>query len=301
MATQSVKLKPPGSIAARRSRTAWLLLAPTIIVILLVAAYPLFRTLYLSMTDATYSNWGQENWVGFENYAELFQSETWYTSIRNTLVFAGFSVVIEFLLGLGIAMILNSQFKARGLMRAAILIPWAIPTVVSAQMWSWMYNDVIGVVNDIMLRLNLIAQPVGWLADTNLALPALIAVDVWKTTPFVSLLLLAALQTIPGDIYEAAKVDGASPLRQFFRLTLPLLAPGILVTLIFRTLDALRVFDVIQVMKGADISTISMSVYNRQAIYEGNLGFGSSISIMIFCIITVVTVIYVTVSKVKFD
>ena len=301
MATQAPTADAAGSLAARRARTAWLLLTPTIIVILLVAVYPLYRTIYFSFTNATYTNLGTEQFVGFDNYATLFQSSTWFTSIRNTLVFAVASVIFEFLLGLAVALILNSQFRARGLMRAAILIPWAIPTVVSSQMWAWMYNDVIGVVNDIFLKLGVIQKPVGWLADASLALPAIIAVDVWKTTPFVALLLLAALQTIPGDIYEAAKVDGASPIRQFFRITLPLLTPGILVTLIFRTLDALRVFDVIQVMKGTDLSTISMSVYNRQELLFGKLGFGSSISVMIFVIISVFTVIYMTTSRVKFE
>jgi trehalose/maltose transport system permease protein len=290
------------ALSRSRARTAWVLLAPTIIVTLLVAAYPLYRTIYFSLTDASYLRPNQEQFIGFNNYIALFADQTWWTSVKNTLVFGVSSVLLEFVLGLMVALILHSQFRGRGMVRAAILIPWAIPTVVSSQMWAWMYNDVIGVINDIFLRLGIIAKPVGWLADPALALPAIIAVDVWKTTPFVALLLLAALQTIPSDIYEAAKVDGASPVRQFFSLTLPLLVPSILVTLIFRTLDSLRVFDVIQVMKAADISTISMSVYNRQQLVDFNkLGYGSSISIMIFLVIGVFTVIYITSSRVKFD
>jgi trehalose/maltose transport system permease protein len=291
-----------GSLATRRARTAWLLLTPTIIVILLVAVYPLFRTIYYSFTDANYLRLGGEQFVGLENYRTLFGDSSWWASVRNTAIFSVVGVLCEVVLGLFIAMVINSNFPGRGLMRTAILIPWAIPTVVSSQMWSWMYNDVIGVINDILQRLHIIAGPIGWLGNTATALPAIIAVDVWKTTPFMALLILAGLQTIPGDIYEAARVDGASAVRQFFRITLPLLVPSMLVALIFRTLDALRVFDIIYVMKGTDLSTISMSVYNRQQLVDFNkLGFGSSVSVVIFLIISVFTVIYITSSRVKFD
>ncbi len=291
-----------GSLATRRARTAWMLLTPTIIVILLVAVYPLFRTIYYSFTDANYLRLGGEQFVGLENYRTLFSDSSWWASVRNTAIFSVVGVLCEVVLGLFIAMVINSNFPGRGLMRTAILIPWAIPTVVSSQMWSWMYNDVIGVINDILQRLHIIAGPIGWLGNTATALPAIIAVDVWKTTPFMALLILAGLQTIPGDIYEAARVDGASAVRQFFRITLPLLVPSMLVALIFRTLDALRVFDIIYVMKGTDLSTISMSVYNRQQLVDFNkLGFGSSVSVVIFLIISVFTVIYITSSRVKFD
>jgi trehalose/maltose transport system permease protein len=302
MATRPAALPNVGSLATRRARTAWLLLTPTIIVILLVAVYPLFRTIYYSFTDANYLRLGGEQFVGFENYRTLFSDSSWWTSVRNTAIFSVAGVVCELVLGLFIAMVINSNFPGRGLMRTAILIPWAIPTVVSSQMWSWMYNDVIGVINDILQRLHIIAGPIGWLGNTATALPAIIAVDVWKTTPFMALLILAGLQTIPTDIYEAARVDGASAIRQFFRITLPLLVPSMLVALIFRTLDALRVFDIIYVMKGTDLSTISMSVYNRQQLVDFNkLGFGSSVSVVIFLIISVFTVIYITSSRVKFD
>ncbi len=302
MATRPAALPNVGSLATRRARTAWLLLTPTIIVILLVAVYPLFRTIYYSFTDANYLRLGGEQFVGFENYRTLFSDSSWWTSVRNTAIFSVAGVVCELVLGLFIAMVINSNFPGRGLMRTAILIPWAIPTVVSSQMWSWMYNDVIGVINDMLQRLHIIAGPIGWLGNTATALPAIIAVDVWKTTPFMALLILAGLQTIPTDIYEAARVDGASAIRQFFRITLPLLVPSMLVALIFRTLDALRVFDIIYVMKGTDLSTISMSVYNRQQLVDFNkLGFGSSVSVVIFLIISVFTVIYITSSRVKFD
>jgi trehalose/maltose transport system permease protein len=290
------------SIEQTRARTAWMLLAPTLIVIFLVAAFPLGQTIYFSLTDASYLRPGEQKFIGFDNYVRLFSAPEWWKSVQNTMVFSFVSVILEFILGMAVALIINSQFRGRGLVRAAILVPWAIPTVVSSQMWKWMYNDVLGVVNDIGLRLGLLSERIAVLGLTSTMLPALIAVDVWKTTPFVALLLLAGLQTIPSDIYEAAKVDGASAVRQFFSITIPLMIPTILVTLIFRTLDALRVFDVIYVMKGNDPNTASMSVYNRQQLIEfNNLGYGSSISVTIFMIIAIFTVIYLTTSKVRFD
>ena len=296
------RVRRRAGIESSRARTAWLMIIPTLLVVALVAGYPLFRTIQLSFTDANFATLGSDRAVGFANYTSLFQDEVWWTAVRNTLIFTGGSVSIEFLLGLLVAMVINSQFPGRGLMRAAILVPWAIPTVVSAQMWRWMYNDVFGVVNDLALRVGLIAAPVAWVASPETALGSIIAVDVWKTTPFVALLLLAGLQTIPSDIYEAARVDGASPVRQFFRLTLPLLTPAILVTLVFRTLDSLRVFDVIYVMRGTDQSSISMAVYNRQQLIDfGLFGYGSAISVLIFLVILVFTVIYVTSLRVRFD
>lgn len=300
--TQVVPRRRRAGIESSRARIAWLMILPTLLVVALVAGYPLFRTIQMSFTNTNLAQPGMERGIGFANYQFLFQDATWWLSVRNTLIFTFGSVAIEFVLGLGVAMVINSQFPGRGIMRAAILVPWAIPTVVSAQMWRWMYNDVFGVINDLFLRVGLIAAPIAWVANPSTALGSIIAVDVWKTTPFVALLLLAGLQTIPSDIYEAARVDGASAWRQFWRLTLPLLTPAILVTLVFRTLDALRVFDVIYVMRGTDQSSISMAVYNRQQLIDfGAFGYGSAISVMIFLVILVFTIMYVTSLRVRFD
>ncbi|HEX2863227.1 MAG TPA: sugar ABC transporter permease [Deinococcales bacterium] len=290
------------SLEATQARTAWWLVLPSLIVVVLVAGYPLVRTIALSFTDASFFNPGVENGVGFANYTRLFSDQIWWRSVQNTVVFTFFSVAIEFVLGLFVAMVINSNFKGRGLVRTAMLVPWAIPTVISAQMWKWMFNDVIGVINDLFIRAHIISHSIGWLANPSTTMPSIIAVDIWKTTPFVALLLLAGLQTIPADIYEAARVDGASAFTQFWRLTLPLLRPAILVTLVFRTLDALRVFDVIYVMTGTTQNTASMAVYDRQQLIDfGGLGFGSAASVIIFLIIAVFTVGYVTSLRVRFD
>ncbi len=214
-------------------------------------------------------------------------------AIGNTLRFTFVSVLLELLLGLLIAQVVNSNFPGRGLMRTAMLVPWAIPTVVSARLWDTMLRDnPSGIINKIALDLGILDQSKAWLADQALMMPAIIAVDVWKTAPFMALLILAGLQTIPSDLYEAAAVDGAGKVRQFFSITLPLLRPTIAVALVFRTLDALRAFDVFQVLVGDQIH--SMATYNHeQLIQNQNGGYASAIGVVIFVMILIFTVIYV--------
>ena len=215
-----------------------------------------------------------------------------------TVKFTVITVSIELVLGLIIALVVNSGFRGRGVMRAVMLVPWAIPTVVAAQMWKWMYDDVFGVVNDSLVRLHVIDRPVAWISEEPLA--AVAAVDIWKTTPFVALLLLAGLQVIPHELYEAADVDGTSKWHQFWRITLPLLVPAILVTLIFRTLDALRVFDVFYVFFGSRVDTQTMAIYNQNTIVAfGDVGYGAAISVAIFLIIGLFVVIYTTFMRVQ--
>lgn len=196
-----------------------------------------------------------------------------------------------------IALVVNSQFKGRAFLRTAMLVPWAIPTVVSAQMWSYMYNDSFGLIGRGLLG----GQAL--LADPDKAIWALIAVDVWKTTSFMALLILAGLQSLPSDMYEAADMDGASKWTQFWRMTLPLLRPALLVALVFRSLDALRVFDVMYVMLGANnAASTSMTGYARLQLIDNQLlGMGSAVAVAIFLIIMVIVVIYVTAFRVRFD
>ena len=203
------------------------------------------------------------------------------------------SVSLELLLGLGIAVVVNSKFPGRSLMRTAMLVPWAIPTAVSSQMWNWMYHDVFGVVNDFFFRVvPLLPEKIAWTASSSTAIWALIAVDVWKTTPFMALLLLAGLQLISADVYEAASVDGATGWRQFVTITLPLLRPAIVVALIFRTLDALRVFELFWIMTK---NTDTMSTLNRKNLVDfQKLGYGSTISVAIFFVIAIFVILYVT-------
>ena len=293
---------------ARRARTALWLLLPTLAAIALVGGYPLLRTIYLSFTDANLGS-GESHWVGLENYwyvnedgvnVGLLADPAWWNAVWNTVLLTITSVSMETLLGLGFALVINSKIKGRGLLRTAILVPWAIPTVVSAQMWSWMYQDSLGIVSSWGRSLGLLKVGQSLVANPNTALWALVAVDVWKTTPFMALLLLAGLQTIPPDLYEAARVDGATRLQQLRRITLPLLAPALLVAMIFRTLDALRIFDMPYVVKGNAPETMTMSIYARQQMLDNaQFGMGSSVSVLIFMVVMMFTVAYMTLSYVK--
>ncbi len=220
-------------------------------------------------------------------------------AISTTIVFTVISVALELLIGLFMAMVVNSKFVGRGAMRAVMLIPWAIPTVISARLWELMLKDTsAGIFNKILLDLNMIASPQAWLSDPTLQIPTAILVDVWKTAPFMALLLLAGLQTIPKDLYEAASVDGASPVRRFFSITLPLLRPAIAIALIFRTLDALRVFDLFNVLFGRQ--QLSMATYNYETLVSNQLdGYASAISVIIFIFISIFAFAYVRVLKVE--
>lgn len=294
---QSVAAKDTLSESAKRAeRTAWLFLLPTLIIVAAVAGYPLFNTIYVTFFDARLGSSREWEYIGIENYITLLSNENWWAAVGNTIKFTVASVAFELVLGLGIAVVVNSKFPGRGLMRTAMLVPWAIPTAVSSQMWKWMYHDVFGVINDFFTRVvPLLPQKIAWVANTDTAIWALVAVDVWKTTPFMALLLLAGLQLIPGDVYEAASVDGATGWRQFTSITLPMLRPAIVVALIFRTLDALRVFDLIWIMTSGAFGTESMATFNqRQLIQFQKLGYGSTVSVAIFVVIGLFVVLYVT-------
>ena len=283
----------------RQTRLAWLLLLPALAVVVFVAIYPLGRTVYQSFTDQEFlAGITPTKWVGLDNYHQLIHDTIFRDTVVLTIKFTAITVSLEFLLGLTIALVVNSHFKGRGIMRAIMLVPWAIPTVVAAKMWLWMLDDTYGVINDLFVRTHLISHNQSWIVQHPLV--AVSAVDIWKTAPFVALLLLAGMQVIPNDLYEAASVDGANQLQQFWRITLPLLRPAILVALIFRTLDALRVFDVFQVFFGYRLGSQSMAVYNQSVItQDGHVGYGSAVSVAIFLIISLFVVIYVTVVRVS--
>jgi len=312
-ATDRAFRPPPAAAAAPRSargsaltrqrrRAAYLFLLPMVVILALVAGWPLLRTIYFSFTDATLYDLEYHEFIGLLNFYYLAIDVNWWRAVWNTVFFALCSVTLETVLGMIIALTLNAHIPGRGLLRAAMLIPWAIPTVVSAQMWGWMFHDLYGVINEIFLNLGLIDKPYAWLANPDLAMSAVIAVDVWKTTPFMALLILAALQLLPGEVYEAAKVDGISPIKVFFKVTLPLIKPALMVAIIFRTLDALRIFDLMYVLTGNSRTTASMSVYARQQLVDfQDVGYGSAASTFLFLIIAVFTVIYITAGRVSFD
>lgn len=298
MATQVARKRQTLSAAAKRQeRLAYLLLLPTILVVIGVALYPLANTIYATFFDARLGSSRAWEFVGLKNYRVLLTDPRWWEAVWNTARFTVASVFFELVLGLGIALVVNSKFPGRGLMRTAMLVPWAIPTAISSQMWKWMYHDVFGVINDFFVNVvPILDRKIAWIANANTALWALVAVDIWKTTPFMALLLLAGLQLIPADIYEAASVDGATGFRQFTTITLPLMRSSIVVALIFRTLDSLRVFDLVWIMTSGAFGTESMATMNqRNLIQFQKLGYGSTISVAIFLVLAVFVVFYVTV------
>src|ERR687884_990743 len=301
-----VKRRRRSKLQRRQTTLAWILLLPALAVVAFVAFYPLGKTVYYSFTDQQFlAGLQPTKWLGLDNYFGkngIIHDTEFKNSIVETLKFTVITVSFEFVLGLIVALVVNSSFKGRGVMRAVMLVPWAIPTVVAAKMWQWMLDDTYGVVNDLGIRLHILSHSHAWIADPSTQLASVSAVDIWKTTPFVALLLLAGLQVIPNDLYEAAAVDGANKLQQFFRITLPLLMPAIMVTLIFRTLDALRVFDVFYVFFGSRPDTQTMAIYDQSTIVgDGYVGYGAAVSVAIFLIIALFVVIYVTFMRVTGD
>lgn len=285
--------RPSASLAARRVRQAWWLLLPALLALAGVAGWPLGRTVWFSLTDAHLARLAQWRFIGLENYLGeygVLRDGDWWHSVLNTLVFALLSVGLETVLGLAVALLLNHPSRLRTLLRAAMLVPWAIPTVVSAKMWSWMLHDQFGIVNHYLQALGLITTPLAWTADPELSLFTIVLVDVWKTTPFMALLILAALQMVPTECYEAARVDGVPPWRVFRRITLPLILPGVAVAVTFRLLDALRVFDLVYVMTSNSRDTKSMSVYVREQLIDfQQVGYGSAAATLLFLVIALAT------------
>jgi trehalose/maltose transport system permease protein len=259
-------------------RTAYYMILPALIIVVAIAFYPILYGVVLSLTDSSINAVG--SFVGFENYAEMFQNPDFMEGLTNTVIFTVVSVTLEFILGLAIALAINRAFRGRGLVRAAILVPWAFPTVISAVMWRLMFQDQVGIINYVANAMGLISEPI--LADRTLLLIGAILVDVWKTTPFMALLLLAGLQTIPGDVYEAARVDGANVMQRFFRITLPLLKGTILVAVLFRTLDSYRVYDLFWAMSNRELESLSTFVYKGVRISQLQFAQGNAAAVFIF-------------------
>lgn len=272
----------------RRGSPAWFV-APSFVLICIVTIYPIFYVLYLSLQRRQLL-FGISEFIGAGNYLSLLGDGRFWNALGNTAYFTAASVSLELLLGLGVAVLLNRTFRLKGITRAIVLIPWAIPTVVSARMWELIYNSDFGVLN------YLLGVRVNWLGSPFWALNAAVFMDVWKTTPFVAVLLMAGLQTVPADLYRAARVDGAGPWAAFRNITLPLLKPVILVVLIFRTLDAFRIFDAIYVLTGGGPanSTETLSIYAYKVLFQTlQFGYGSALSVIVFMSTGFISLFYI--------
>src|SRR3954471_17283438 len=283
-----------GAPARRRSRglsekkLAFAMVSPSMLLIALVAAYPIIYGIWLSLHEYSVRVAGLSRWAGLSNYTEALGNSEFWSAMGTTLVFTAVSVTLEFALGLAMAMAMHAAFRGQGILRTVILIPWSLLTVVTGFMWRSIFESPQGLVN------TLLGTDTVWLGQKPHALIVIIIADVWKTAPFMALLILAGLQTIPGEIYEAAKVDGATTMQRFTKITLPLLLPAILVALIFRTLDALRIFDLPFVLTQGQNGTNTLSLLANEQLQSNQIiGYGSALSILTFITVMIVAFLYI--------
>ncbi len=276
------------TIRSREKMTGWFLVIPALLILLLVYAFPIGRAFWLSFLTQNLGTELQPEFNGIGNYIRMVGDGRFWQTILNTTVFTLSSLILELVLGMGVALMLNQAFRGRGIVRTIAIIPWALPTALIALTWRWIFNDQYGVWNDILLRLGIIDQGVNWLGQPTTAMMAVIAADVWKTTSFVSILLLAGLQSIPEDLYEAHSIDGASTWQSFRQITLPLLLPQILIATLFRFAQAFGIFDLVQVMTGGgpagSTEMVSLYIYSTVMRYL-DFGYGAALVVITFLIL----------------
>jgi trehalose/maltose transport system permease protein len=272
-------------------RLAKLMVAPSMILIAIVAAWPIIYAIWLSLHEYSVRVAGLSRWagpIGLRNYSNALSNPEWRAALEHTLIFTVSSVALELVIGLAMALAMHAAFRGQSLLRTTVLVPWAVLTVVTAVMWRTMFVSPYGFVN------TLLGTKTVWLGSEPQALIVIIIADVWKTAPFMALLILAGLQVIPGEVYEAAEVDGASVWQRFTRITLPLLTPAILVALIFRTLDALRIFDLPYVLTQGQNGTSTLSTIAQEAFATNRLyGLGSAMAVLTFIVVMIVSFSYI--------
>lgn len=290
-------------IRERQQRTGWLLVIPALLLLLLVYAFPILRAFWLSFFTENLSTNLEPVFSGLDNYGRMAQDGRFWQSMRNTAVFTVFTLFFELILGLIIALSLDQAFRGRGLVRTIAILPWALPTALIALAWRWIFNTEFGVWNDLLLRLQIISNPVNWLGTPDWAMVAVIGADVWKTTSFVAILLLAGLQSISQDLYEAHALDGASPWQSFRQITLPLIAPQIVIAMLFRFAQSFGIFDLIQVMTGGGPggATEMVSIYIYAAVMRYlDFGYGAALVTVTFLVlIAVVALAWLYLSRLR--
>ncbi len=276
------------TIEKRERLTGLLLIAPAILVLLFVFAYPISRAFWLSLFTQNLGTELKPIFSGLTNYGRMLTDGRFWETLWNTTIFTVISIFLELVLGMTIALVLDKSFRGRGFVRTIALIPWSLPTAVMGLSWAWIFNDQFGIVNDLLLRLGLIQTNIAWLGDPFRAMLAMILADVWKTTPFIAIILLAGLQSISSDLYEAHAIDGASPIQSFRQITIPLLMPQIVISLLFRFAQAFGVFDLVQVMTGGGpagaTETVSVYIYATVRRYL-DFGYGASLVVVTFLLL----------------
>jgi len=283
-------------------RIAFLFLLPSFLFVALFSIFPIIESFRMSFYRLILTlPWLGQKTVGWENYVDLWNDPVAIQSLNTTLLFIGATIPLELLFGLVIALVLNDNFRGRGLLRAVVLVPWAIPTVVSSQMWRFIFNDRYGLVNFVLFGGDA-SRYLAPLADPTSALIAIMAAEIWKTTPFAALIILAGLQAIPDDLYEAASVDGATAWQKFRHVTLPMIKPALLLALLFRTIDGLRVFDLVFVMTQggpADATNVLQFYGYKKTFAEGMVGYGSAIAVVVFFLSLALSLAYLRMLKIN--
>ena len=281
--------------AFRQGRLALLLLLPSLVVVFGIVVYPLLRTLYTSLFDVNSAFPGTYPFSGLGNYLRAVQSGEFWAAISRTFYFTLSTTVLEVVFGVLLALLLNAEFRGRWLLRSIVILPWALPTVVNGAMWRWIFNPEYGALNALLTQLHVIPEYRSWLGTPWMALNMIVVADVWKMTPLAAFFVLAALQTIPRDLYEAAWVDGAGKVRSFFSITLPLLTPTILIVLVLRTMEAFKVFDLVYVMTrgGPANGTQTIAYYTYVEAFSNQLfGYGAALAYVIALFILFFAITY---------
>jgi multiple sugar transport system permease protein/N,N'-diacetylchitobiose transport system permease protein len=276
----------------------WFIL-PAVIVLISVIVIPLLYAFFLSLMQTQGLN---RSWTGLKNYADILSQRFFWESSLRTAYFTIVSVSLEFVIGLLTALLLHQKFKWRGIARAALILPWALPTVVNGVLWSWIFNSSYGSLNALLKQMGLIKAYVAWLGSSFSAMNSVILADVWKNFPMMALILLAGLQTIPPSFYESSKIDGAGPLQRFFRITFPVLKPSILACLVMRTMEAFKVFDIVYTMtKGGPANgTQVISYYTYQTSFQySKFGYGAALSYLVSFIIFLLAFTYIKLLNTK--
>lgn len=285
-----------GSNLRRERRTALLLILPSLAVVFGIILYPLLRTLWTSLFDVNSPFPGSYPFVGLGNYRRTLTNPDFWAAVRRTAYFTIVSTLLELGLGILLGLLMNVQFRGRWLLRSIMVLPWALPTIVNGTMWRWIFNPDYGALNALLTQLHILSHYRSWLGSPSLALNMVVLADVWKNTPLAAFLVLAGLQTIPKELFEAARVDGAGPIRAFFRVTLPLLRPTILIILVVRTIEAFKVFDIIYVMTrgGPANGTQTVAYYTYLQAFSNQLfGYGAALAYMMALFILGIALVYI--------
>ena len=284
----------PSGFRLRRTLMPYGLLAPALSVIALIVLYPLARLVYMSLHFLVLTQPGTQ-FIGLANYVQVFKDEVFFGSLGRTAIWVAGSISLQFLLALALALMLSQRFRLRGVARVLALLPWVTPSVVSSIMWMWMFDANYGVVNDLLVRLHILDQPILWLGNPKRAMLSVIVSIVWRGTPFFAVCLLAALQAIPEELYEAAEVDGASSWDRFLHITIPMISPTILITLMLRTMWLANHVDTIFVMTGGGpgYATFMLPVYTyMKARASLDFGYASALSVIFSAVLMAVTGVY---------